>query len=642
MKNRTPASTWEALTLAVASVLVVLIYTGSLAGPFVFDDEPNIADNPHIRVTRLDPAELYAAAFESPIATRPLANASFAVNYYLNRFNVVGYRLINILIHIVNGLLLYGLTKATLRTPAMETFKDSAGAIACLAALIWLVHPVHTQSVAYIVQRMTSMATMFFLLSILLYVRARFSGPGRSKILGFAGCAGAGLMALGTKEIAATLPGFLFAYEWFFFQNLSWTWLRRRLPVLGAVGVGTLAITLIYFMGKNPVEQILAPYSGGGLTVGQRLLTQARVVVFYIGILAWPAPSRLNLDHDFTLSTSLFDPVSTLPALLVLAGMAAAAVVFAHREPLGSFAVLWFLGNLVIESSVIRLETVFEHRTYLPSVLLAAAAAFYLFRILRNKKAAVAALSAIAVFWAGWTYQRAQVWGDAVTLWQDCVHKSPGKARPYNNLGNALVTAGRLPEALPYFEKAVAIRPGYADAQYNLGYALLRQGDTEAGIAHLLTTLQLEPENHMAHNNLGIGYLMQEDYERAIAQFTEAVRLRPRYETARNNLGVALRNQGRLEEAVVQITEAIRLKPDYAEAYNNLGVTLRDLGRLTDAEVNFRRALELQPQYTAARRNLEETRTLLKAKIGVEGREDLTEPLPHHPACESAPGGSKD
>ena len=614
MKNRIPASTWEALTLAAAAVLVVLIYTGSLAGPFVFDDEPNIADNPHIRVTRLLPAELYAAAFESPIATRPLANASFAINYYLNGFNVVGYRFINILIHIVNGFLLYGLAKATLRTPAMAAHEDNAGTVACLAALIWLVHPVHTQSVAYIVQRMTSMATMFFLLSLLLYVNARFSGPGRGKIIGFAGCAGAGLMALGTKEIAATLPAFLFVYEWFFFQDLSWIWLRRRLPVLGAVGAGMVAVTLIYYWGKNPLEQILAPYSGGGLTVGQRLLTQARVVVFYIGLLVWPAPSRLNLDHDFAPSTSLLDPVSTLAALLLLAGLSAAAAVFARRAPLGTFAVFWFLGNLVIESSVIRLETVFEHRTYLPSVLPAVALAFYLIRILRSKKAAAVVMVAIALGWAGWTYQRAQVWGDAVALWQDCVRKSPGKARPYNNLGNALVTAGRLAEALPNFEKAIAISPQYADALYNLGYASLRLGNTEAGVRHLRATLKLEPENHMAHNNLGIGYLMQEDYAQAVAHFSEAVRLRPRFETARNNLGVALRNQGRLEEAVTQLTEAIRINPGYAEAFNNLGVTLKEQGKLADAEARFRRALELQPQYTAARRNLDETAELLRGK----------------------------
>jgi Flp pilus assembly protein TadD len=606
MRNRTPSSTREALMLAAASILVVLIYAGSLAGPFIFDDVPNIVENQHIRVSGMGPAKLFAAAADSPIVSRPIAYASFAVNYYFHGFNVVGYRFINILIHIANGFLLYGLTKATLRTPAMAAHKDSAGAVACLAALIWLVHPVHTQSVAYIVQRMTSLSTMFLLLSLLLYARARFAGPGRDRTLGFAGCAGAGLMALATKEIAATLPALLFAYEWFFFQNLNRGWLRRRLPVLMAVGAGMAAVALIYFWGKNPVEQILAPYSGGGLTVGQRLLTQARVVVFYLGLLIWPAPSRLNLDHDFVLSTSLLDPVSTLLALLALAALTAAAVASARREPLGSFAVLWFLGNLVIESSVIRLETVFEHRTYLPSVLPAAAGAFYLFRVLRSKSAAAVVLAAIAVGWAGWTYQRAQVWGDAVTLWQDCARKSPGKARPHNNLGNALVNAGRLAEALPHFEKAITIKPDYADAQYNLGYAALRLGATEAGIRHLRATLQLEPENHMAHNNLGIGYLMQEDYSQAVAHLSEAVRLRPGFEIARNNLGVALRNQGRLEEAVTQLTEAIRINPGYAEAHNNLGVTLKEQGNLADAEASFRRAIELQPQYTAARRNLEE------------------------------------
>ena len=159
-------------------------------------------------------------------------------------------------------------------------------------------HPLHTQSVAYIVQRMTSLTTLFYLLALVCYSDARLSTTATRKHILLALCAVSGLLALGTKEIAATLPVFIFLYEWFFFQELKPDWLRRRLPALAGVCVAFGLIVLIFSGFENPVERIFAPYAGGGLTAWQRVMTQFRVVVFYISLLFWPAPSRLNLDHD--------------------------------------------------------------------------------------------------------------------------------------------------------------------------------------------------------------------------------------------------------------------------------------------------------------------------------------------------------
>jgi tetratricopeptide (TPR) repeat protein len=313
------------------------------------------------------------------------------------------------------------------------------------------------------------------------------------------------------------------------------------------------------------------------------------------------------LDHDFPYSISLLDPAATLPALLVLAGLAAAGILIARRDPLSSYAVLWFLGNLVIESSLVRLETVFEHRTYLPSVMPMAAAAMLVFRVPARRRAAAAGLlAALALVWTGWTWQRSQVWGDAVALWTDSVRKSPAKARPYNNLGSALSERGRLPEAAGCFQRAVDLRPDYADARYNLGYAWVRLGRWEDGVKQLLEAVRLEPENYMAHNNLGVAYLLQNDYPEAIGHLQEAVALAPDFEPARNNLGAALRGKGDLDGAIHQFEKAVRINPNYAEAYSNLGLTLKELGMLESAAQHLRRALALNPGQPAARRNLEE------------------------------------
>jgi tetratricopeptide (TPR) repeat protein len=366
-------------------------------------------------------------------------------------------------------------------------------------------------------------------------------------------------------------------------------------------------ISLVFLGIRNPIEQIFSRYAGGEFSAWQRLLTQLRVVCVYISLLIWPHPSRLNLDYDFPASASLLEPPTTLAGFLIIAGLLCLAVRLAKREPLVSFSILWFFGNLAIESSVIPLETVFEHRTYLPSVMPAIGAVALLFRLVRPTWVVVGLLSVAAVGGALWTHERNQVWSDAVTLWRDCAQKSPLKARPYNNLGTALVERGRLPEAESNLRKAIELKPQYGDARYNLGYVLIRSGRMEEGARQLLEAIRLEPENYMAHNNLGIAYLLQENYPPAVHHLQEALRLKPDFETARNNLGVALKNQGDLDAALREFSEAIRLNPDFAEAYNNLGLTLKEQGKLKEAEENYRRALMVNPEYETARQNLEET-----------------------------------
>jgi tetratricopeptide (TPR) repeat protein len=594
------------LIVAAAAAVTVFAYAGTLTGPFVFDDEHNILHNPHLRIETLSPQALYAAAFQSPIPTRPVANVSFALNYMLSGYNVVGYRLVNVLVHVLNGFLVFALATVTLRLAGGLRDARRAPMIAAAAAALWMLHPLHTQSVAYIVQRMTSLATLFFLLSLVCYAHARLCPSPRRRSWLIAACVVAGLLAFGTKQIAATLPPCIFLYEWFFFRGADPGWLRRNPGWLAAAAAATGVLGLAYMRTTDPVAYVLQPYAAdGSVTAAQRLFTQFRVVCLYIGLLLWPSPSRLNLDHSFSFSRSLVDPPATLLALGLIVGLLAAAVVLARRERLAAYAVLWFFGNLVIESSFIRLETIFEHRTYLPSVMPAIALAGWALGRLRLRWAAVALPVALAILWSAWSWQRCLVWGDAVTLWQDCIAKSPGKARPYNNLGATYMRLGRLPEAIPPLETAVTIAPGYADAWYNLGYALMRAGELDAGITATERLLELEPENVMAWNNLGIAYLLRGDYAASVQRLRKTVSLKPDYETAWNNLGVALRNAGELESARESFARAVELRPDYAEASNNLGLTLKEMGDLEGAAEAFERALRIDPDYEAAARNLE-------------------------------------
>jgi tetratricopeptide (TPR) repeat protein len=599
-------SKFETPLLALLAVAVIFIYAGTLSGPFIFDDRNNIKENPYIRISRITVKNLAAAAFDSPSDHRPVANISFALNYYIHGYNVVGFHAVNILIHIVTGILLYFFVLTTLRTPALGSRYTHAKWISFFTAAIWLVHPLQTQSVSYIVQRMNSLAAMFYILSLLCYAQLRVNPQRRSKWGLLAGCILAGILAVGTKENAAALPFFLFLYEWYFFRNLSWRWLKDHLALTAGLLALTAVITLL-FLGAHPLEKIWAGYAVRAFTPGQRLLTEMRVVIFYIGLFFWPHPTRLNLDHDFELSYSLMDPATTLMAMLAIAAMLAVAVGTAKNQRLISFGILWFLGNLLIESSIFGLEIIFEHRMYLPSMMVSLTLVLLIYRWAKPVWLKPLIVCTVALVAAAWTYERNAVWLNRISIWEDCVKKSPHKARPHNNLGVALADEGRYSEAIAQYHQALQINSHYPNAYANLGFALAKQGKVEESIVQLLKALQLKPKDYETLSNLGVALLMQNRPDEAIEYLSEAVALNPHFAQAQNNLGVALNRSGRPQEAIDHFAVALQLDPDYAEAYNNLGVALASQGRFDEAIEQFSAALKIVPGYANARNNLEKS-----------------------------------
>jgi tetratricopeptide (TPR) repeat protein len=563
------------MSLAALTVfLVFLIYSSNLEGPFVFDDGKNIKSNSAIRLTQLSWSGLVDAATKSPLPNRPLAYISFALNYYFHSYRTVGFHLTNSLIHMLTGVFLYLFIKITLGLPALQSRFGNSRWLPFITVLIWLVHPLHTQSVTYIVQRMNSMAAMFYILSMLCYARVRLTQGPTVKWLLAAVCLMSGIMALATKETAATLPCFLLIYEWFFFQDLSREWLKRHLPFLVGVLILLIVVSLIY-MGGHPLAKILSAYEFRNFTLTQRVLTEFRVVILYLTLLIFPHPNRLNLDYDLPLSHSLIDPLSTLLALLAITGLLAWSVWLAKKDRLLSFCLLWYFGNLVIESSIIGLEIVFEHRTYLPSMMIILMAAILANRHLKSNFLKVVMICSITLVFAAWTFERNTVWSNAVTLWSDVVKKSPQKVRPHNNLGNALKNQGKIEEAIVHFNKALQINPGYSKAHNNLGTALVSQGKTEEAIKHFGIALYINPGYAAAHSNIGVALAGRNEFEKAIVHFRAALRLKPDNAKVHSNLGAALVRQGKLQEALEHLHIALRLKPDDVQTYKNLQICLK-------------------------------------------------------------------
>ncbi|MBW2109288.1 MAG: tetratricopeptide repeat protein [Deltaproteobacteria bacterium] len=603
-------------------VLAVLIYSNTLNAPLQFDDDTSILKNPYIRLTHLSLEDLWrTVSGVKGFSKRPVAHLSFALNYYFHRYRVAGYHGVNIAVHVLAGILLYGFIKTTLtlvRTSGnaapvcLQAWTTPSGSsmIALLSALLWLVHPIQTQSVTYIVQRMNSMAAMFFILSMVLYIKGRLSNKPLRRAGWFSGCALSGLLALGSKEIAATLPFFILLYEWFFFQHLTMGWLKRNVAYMAGLSA-LLCLLLWIYLGGHPIRAVLSGYRYHEFTVIQRVLTEFRVIIHYISLLVYPHPSRLNFDYNFSLSHGLMAPPTTALCMAGILGALAWAVGFAKRQPVVSFCVLWFFGNLVIESSVIGLEIIYEHRVYLPSMLFFLPVLILIDRYCDKKWALFAVVGAVILVLGAWTYQRNAVWRDTVTFWTDCVKKSGRKPRPYNNLGLALYKQGRIDEARHCYQKALQLNPRYPQAHNNLGAVLVAKGELDKAVAHYLQALQIRPHDAEVYNNLGSAYYDQGKLDEAVACYSEALRIDPMCVDALNNLGLALAAQEKYSEALKLFLKAVKLMPEHVEARNNLGTALFRLGRVDEAIVQFSEALRINPKHQGARRNLHIARQAL-------------------------------
>lgn len=619
-------------------LLMILIagtlYSNTLDAPFVFDSQLRIVENPQVRITRLDKDSLMGAAFgKYSTAHRPLSNVTFALNYYFHGYRPLGYRLVNVAIHVLTGFLLFLFLKETLSLSAAGLGRLQADAFSLGAALLWLVHPVNTQSVSYVVQRHTAMAALFYMAAFWFYIKGRKETGTGYRFGWMTAAAASWLLALGSKEIAVVLPFFILLYEWFFFQDLRRDWIRNHIITVLAV-LCLFALAAAVYLGLDPVSKLssLLNYSHRDFTLQERVLTQLRVVAHYISLLFFPHPSRLSLEHDFPLSRSLLDPATTLFAGLLILGLLAAAVLLARRHRLLSFSIFWFFGNLVMESSIIPLEIIFEHRTYLPFMTGCLVIVLAVFYWIRQTRAAIAIFVAVVSVFGIWTYQRNSVWADAILFYSDCLKKAPSKARTHYNLGVVLADDGQMDAAIEHFNQALRIDPDHAQARDALGGALARKGIGSEAIesfkenplalvnignvhyrkeewieakAHYLRALEIQPDHAGALNNLGLVLIELGNYQEADRIFRWLLKERPDDPNLYYNLGLLQARQGKDTEAIEAFDRAVKLRPDYPAVYNQMGLILMRRGNRTGACHFFDLALQLQKDFSPAGKNKE-------------------------------------
>ncbi|MBF0508727.1 MAG: tetratricopeptide repeat protein [Deltaproteobacteria bacterium] len=605
------------LCLLAICLAGALVYAQTLHYPFVFDDDYIVQNNTHIRINHLSLQELSNAAFKTPVPNRPLEGFTLSLNYYFGKYDVTGYHLTNIAIHLLAGMLVYFVSFLTFRRMTEipnQAFPPPHGSrilvMSLIAALIFVTHPVQVQAVTYISQRMTSLATMLYLLSLLCYIVGRESVVGWQRRTWWAGCLIFGALAFGSKEIAATLPVVIFIYEWFFFQNLSFNWLKRSFKYLAIPVVVLVLLTVIFSEGKllhkftseaYPILSCPTP----AFTAWERVMTEWRVVLFYLSLLFYPHPQRLNLLHPITVSHSLFDPITTFLSLLAILGCLGLALAAARRHRLLSFCILWYFINLVIESSVIKLEFIYQYRLYLPLVALAVYLPYLIYRLTLKMVGVGVIISGVIIVALGFsTYSHNLVWRDNVTLWSDVVSKNPLSHNGHSDLGVALITQGNIREATSHLRQALQLKPDFANAHINLGLILAEQGDEKAAIEHYSKALDSNPRLAKAHYNLGVVLAKQGKVEESLNHFYQAVKYEPDSPYTHYNLAQALAEQEKTAEAGNHYAEAIRLNEDFAEAHNGLGAIYERHGQTAKAMDHYLTALRIGPDNPYTNYNL--------------------------------------
>jgi tetratricopeptide (TPR) repeat protein len=605
---------WGVLVVLLLTITGFSIYSNTLESPFALDDFHRIKNNPDIQISELTVENmLKAASGQKSAKARPVGNISFALNYYFHRYDVRGYHVVNIIIHILTGIALFAFIRTTLNLPSVKLKDTEAYTIALFTALLWLTHPLQTQSVTYIVQRLNSLSAMFYLLSLWLYIKGRLAEEKRKKWQWFA-CSGlAWILALGCKQIAATLPFSVFLYEWYFFQDCKADWLRQNIKYIFLI-LFVFALIVLLFVGLNPVEKMasISDYYRKEFTLMQRVLTQPRVVIYYLSLIFFPHPSRLNLDYDFPLSYSLIDPVTTIFSFGTIIGLLALAFYMAKRERLISFCILWFFGNLVIESSIIPVAIIFEHRTYLPSMMVCLIPVLLVYRYLKIDWLRIGLMCVVVFVLAVWTYQRNRVWESPLTLWTDVVKKSPNKERAHTNLGSALTKNGKFDEAIRHFQKALLLGPKFPETHFSFAAALVKQSKLDEAVVHYKKALKMDPGYIEAYNNMGIALMKQDKNQEAIAQYHKALQINPEYVDAHNNLGSALAKMGKTDEAIEQYNKALQINPDYAKGHHNIGILLYKQGKTSEALELYHKALQIDPDFVEVYNSL----GIVLAKMG--------------------------
>lgn len=568
-EDLTPSNTFRSLAaLAVLLLCLLLIYWPSFKGDWYLDDFGNIHENPNVHLQDLTLPEItksfHGLSSDHSSYHRPLSYFTLAINYYVGGVDPFGYHVVNFLIHFISTVFLFLLTLNILSLPSQKApYAKNAWAIALLSAFLWASHPIQVNAVTYIVQRMSALAGLFTIITLYCYLNGRMTQISQTgaRVVTYgwytAGIV-AGGCALASKQNAAMLPFSLLLME---------SLLIRRAPVASQVRIllkilipTTLVFLLLVFI-LGGFGAVFDGYQTRPFTLAERVLTQPRVICFYIGQLLYPSGAPFTLLHDITVSTSLFAPWTTLPAILLLLLAVVLCLWSVPKWPVITFSYLFFLLNHAIEGSILPLELIFEHRNYLPTLFFFLPPAIACFKAISHFSYAPILRSFIVIGIGVWlagqvhtTYALNRLYQHPVAFWTNNVELYPNLHRPRNNLARSLFIYGREEEA----EKQM----------YNSLY-----GKSSGRTSY----------KYITHYNLGVYYLYKARYPQALNQFSIILKSAPQHVKTLQKTAELYLEIGNGKKALHFIEKALVSAPQRPPLHIIKGFILLSLGMVDEA-----------------------------------------------------------
>ena len=593
------------------SLLIMLVYGNTILNSFHFDDIPSILEKPWIRGWDKIPQFIFS------FFQRPLVILSFNLNYAISEFEVWSYHVFNICFHIIASLLVFKFVQQIMffLKNISNTKYPYLFSWPYIAALVFALHPLSTQSVTYISSRSSILATIFYLSGLILFFRGfgerKFhKNPGRIYFFG-----SAIFLFLGgvTKEIIVTFPAALFLFHYYFIsrespekwisKNLKWI-LLLLIPLFAGVGYKQ-------FLGGGFLTA-----SSAELSSSTWFLTQTSVVPFEY-FRKFLFPFNLNLDISFPILSNWLNPknwmgIFSLGLLITL--WIRISIGIKKKGPweiekrCAGFSLAWIFLTLLPTSSFIPLlDAVMEHRTYLPLVgfaLLATAILSWAYRTVTSLNSNDLPISLvqtgmllILVLFSMIIIDRNKVWKDELTLWADARQKSPGLVRPYNNLGEAHDKLGNYDQAIGEFKEALKINPKYFFGLNNLGNIYGKQGKYEEAISYFQKALYQKSNYSPAHYNIARAYHLVGKKQEAAESYRKAIQFNPYFEQAFYNLAYLSMELSGFDEAIENFNKFIKMQPNHSRAHFGLGNALMVKGQLDLAMLEYRLSGKLDPTF---------------------------------------------
>ena len=573
---------WLAAGIIIAAGIAV--YLNSFDGVFLYDDTKSIVENPHIRsLWPLSEAMSVPLANRgATVSGRPILSLSFAINYAFFGPEPWGYHLVNLAIHIFAGLLLFGIVRRTL---CLKRFQQRYGqqAIwpAVAVALLWIVHPVQSESVTYIVQRAESMMGMFFLLTLYCAIRGFQSGR---RYLWYVPSILSCALGMGTKEVMVAAPVIVLLYDYIFISRSLKDSVRRRLVfyvVLAATWIIPVTQILLTREMISVDLQIIDPL--------KYTLTQPGVILYYLKLSIWPSP--LVMDYNWPTADSITD---VFPAGFVILSMLVLTGWGLIRRRWFGFVGAWFFFILAPSSSFVpTAQNLHVHRMYLSLAAIiipvVAVGKHLLQKMLAgrldNRRLGVVGAGFVLVITAilgSLTYERNKAYQSAYALWSDNVENRPESKIAHFNFGLILDEEGKVEQAKAEYEHAIRIDPNYFDVRTNLGIIFANQGNLDRARNEFEHEIRINPNHIEARYNLGNVFLAQGDIVKATAEYEYAIGIQPgrtksnleAYINSHINLGAVLTQQGRPDKAMAYYEKALEIDPNNTIAMSNLALLL--------------------------------------------------------------------